>query len=130
MTFEADLFTTLKGLVGNRVYPMEFPQPKDPTKEPRWPAIRYTFVDAVPEQDICGDGDDQTGTPRVQLDVVSRKALGYDVFRLLRLQVLAAMRNFPTPARLESSGEEPDDQTDTYRARLDYSIHGSTLPTP
>lgn len=120
MTIEVDLFTALKTLVGNRVSPNEFPQPP---AVPTWPAIRYTIVDSIPVVDICGDGDDLTATPRVQLDVV---ATTYTAVRALRLQVMAAMRAFSPPAILDSSGGDYDTETKTYRERLDYLFHGSS----
>lgn len=124
MTYEADLKTLLGPLVGGRCYPEVFPQP---SAQPVWPAIRYTFIDSVPVQDICGDGDDTTDTPRIQLDVVSAYSLGYSAHRALRLQVRTAMRGFPVPAFLELSNSGPfDAETQTYRSILDYSLHGST----
>lgn len=124
MSYEADLKAILGPLVGGRCYPEVFPQP--PT-QPVWPAIRYTFIDNVPVQDICGDGDDSTATPRIQLDVVSAYSRGYAENRALRLQVMQAMKGFPVPARVELSNSGPFDvETQTYRSILDYSLHGST----
>jgi len=120
MSIENDLFTALKTLVGNRVAPNEFPQPPI---VPVWPAIRYTFVDNIPEHDICGDGDDTTATPRIQLDVV---ATTYAAARALRLQVMAAMRSFTPPAMLENSSGFYDEETKTQREVLQYTIHGSS----
>src|SRR5678815_3100490 len=120
MTIEADIFTALKSLVGNRVSPNEFPQPP---AVPTWPAIRYTIIDTIPVVDICGDGDDSTATPRIQLDVV---ATTYTAVRALRLQVMAAMRTFTPPAILDSSGGDYDPETKTYREQLDYLFHGSS----
>jgi uncharacterized protein DUF3168 len=120
MTLEVDLFTALKSLVGNRVAPATFPQP--PTV-PVWPAIRYTFISNVPVLDICGDGDDETSEPRVQLDIV---ALTFKDVRALRLQVMAAMRLFVPPAILENTLSEYDAETQTFREIMDYSFHGSS----
>jgi len=120
MTLEASIFTALKTLVGNRVSPNEFPQPP---AVPTWPAIRYTIIDNVPVVDVCGDGDDDTAQPRVQLDVV---ATTYTAARALRLQVMAAMRTFDPPAILELSSGDYDPETKTYRELLDYTFHGSS----
>lgn len=119
MSLENDIFSALKSLVGNRVAPVEFPQPP---AVPTWPAIRYTII-TTPIQDICGDGDDSTSEQRVQLDVV---AATFDGARTLRLQVIAAMQGFVPPARMESSISTKDQATKTYREILEYSIHGST----
>lgn len=120
MSLETDIFDALKTLVGNRVAPVVFPQPP---AVPTWPAIRFTIVDSVPTTDLCGDGDDETATPRVQLDVVART---FAAARALRLQVMAAMRGFSPPAILESSTQAYDADTKTYREILDYTIHGSS----
>lgn len=120
MSYENDIFNTLKSLVGNRVAPVIFRQP---TQTPTWPAIRYTFTSVVPVQDLCGDGDDSTADVRVQLDVV---ALSYEQVRALRLQVMAAMEGFSPPATLEYSNEDYDGESRTYREILQYSIHGSS----
>lgn len=122
MSLENDLFSALKSLVGNRMSPNEFPQPP---AVPVWPAIRYTIIDSVPDIDICGDGDDQIATPRVQLDVV---ATTYAAARALRLSVMAAMKAFVPPAILDDSGGDYDADTKTYRERLDYIFHGSSTP--
>ena len=120
MSLETDLFSTLKGLVGNRVSPTIFPQPP---AVPTWPAICYTFISNVPVTDICGDGDDETSQPRVQLDVVASTFAGA---RALRLQVMASMRLFSPPAILELSLSDFDAETKTYREVMDYSFHGSS----
>lgn len=120
MSLETDLFSALKSLVGNRVVGVMFPQPP---AIPTWPAIRYTFIDVVPVVDICGDGDDTTATPRVQLDVVHNT---FKEARTLRLQVMAVMRTFTPPAILEISSSQYDEETRTFREILDYTIHGSS----
>ena len=119
MTLEADLFTALKTLVGNRVAPVVFPQPP---AVPTWPAIRVT-IDLSPLIDICGDGDDATANTRVQLDVVAKD---YEQARSLRLNVKAQMEAFAPPATLEFSSSEYDAETKTYREILQYSVHGSS----
>ena len=120
MSIENDLFSALKTLVGNRVAPVEFPQPP---AVPTWPAIRYNFVDTVPSIDACGDGGDATAVPRVQLDVV---ATTFIAARALRLQVMAAMQTFSPPAVLQLSFSTRDADTKTFREILDYQIYPST----
>jgi hypothetical protein len=120
MSLDADIFTALKSLVGNRVAPDTFPQPP---AVPTWPAIRYTFVSVVPIADICGDDDDTTSETHVQLDLVAATNVAV---RALRLQVMAAMRSFFPPAILELSTSGYDADTKTYRWILEYSLHGST----
>jgi len=119
MTLEADLYTALKGLVGNRVAPNNFPQNRALT----WPAIRFTIVNAAPIADVCGDGDDDTAEVSVQLDVV---AATFDAARALRLSVMAEMRSFAPPAILQSSFSEFDPETSTQREILTYTFHGSS----
>lgn len=122
MSLENDLFSALKSLVGNRVAFVTFPQPSNGAP-PTWPAIRCTVVDSVPVVDLCGDGDDDTAEIRVQIDCV---ATTFTAARSLRLQVMATMRSFSTPALLDLSRNDYDADTKTYREVLDYIIHGST----
>lgn len=120
MSLEQDLFAALRTLVGNRVAPVTFPQPP---AVPTWPAIRYTIVSNVPVVDICGDGDDETAEPRVQLDLVASE---FKQVRALRLQVMAAMRLFVPPAILENTSSQYDDETKTFREIMDYIFYGSS----
>ena len=121
MSIEADLFTTLKTLVANRVYPETFIQPNGAL--PVWPAIRYGLVSIVPATAICGDGGDETADTRVQLDVVDKTFIAT---RLLRYQVMQAMLNFNPPAIVQNSFSEYDADTKTFRASIDYVIYKST----
>ncbi len=121
MSSEADLFTTLKTLVANRVYPETFIQPNGAL--PVWPAIRYGFVSIVPAIAICGDGGDETADTRVQIDVVDKTFIAT---RSLRSQVLQAMLNFDPPAIVQNSFSEYDAETKTFRASIDYVIYRST----
>ncbi len=121
MSIEADLFTTLKTLVANRVYPETFIQPNGAL--PVWPAIRYGLVSIVPAIAICGDGGDETADTRVQIDVVDKTFIAT---RSLRSQVLQAMLNFDPPAIVQNSFSEYDAETKTFRASIDYVIYRST----
>lgn len=119
MSVETEVFDALKGLVGNRVYPIVFPQPDE---RPVWPAIRYTIVSAVPDAIICGDTE-ETDSKRVQLDLVDTTAAGV---KALRSSVMTAMAGLPTPAVNEGSYEEYDEPTRTCRIVMDYTIHTSS----
>lgn len=118
MTVEADLFTALKGLVGNRCYPNAFPLTPP---APVWPAIRYTFVAETPAIALCGDSGEADADARVQLDLA---ATTYAGVRTLRASVLAALAAFDPPAVLQGSFGQYDAETKTHREVLDYVIHG------
>lgn len=123
MNYHAALKTALGPLVEGRYSPLVFPQPKQ--GGPTWPAIRGTRVGVTINGDICGDGDDDNDTPTYQIDIVTDRKLGYQVHYDLRAQVFAAMRAFPVPARVELELETIDEETDTFRSIVDYSLHGS-----
>jgi len=121
MSIEQELFSALRGLVADRVFPNVFLQP-DGTL-PTWPSIVYSFVSNVPEEDLCGDGDDSTSDHRVQIDVVD---LTYKGMRAMRLLVMEAMRGLPTPARLQIDFDMYEEETKTHRCVMDYMIGGSS----
>lgn len=123
MKYHIALNAALGPLAAGGYHPIAFAQPK--LGSPRWPAIRGVQVGVDIATDICGDGDDDNSTPRVQLDIVTERAKGYGVHEALRLQVRAAMKAFPVPATVELELEQIDEETDTYRSTLDYSLHGS-----
>jgi len=123
MSLEETLFSALRGLVSDRVYPSVFEQPDGSL--PAWPAIRYTVISSVPVEDLCGDGDDDTADVNVQLDVV---AATYNVMLTVRLDVMGAMRTLYPPARLSNSMNVFDVETKTHRAVLEYQISGSSDP--
>lgn len=120
MTIEDTLFTTLGSITSNRVYPVVFPQ------QFTYPAIRYTFVDQVPISDLCGDGDEDTDTPRVQIDVVATTFKGA---RELGRQIREAMQSVSPPALLEDTRPSYDAEAKAYRVSLDYTFHGSSNAT-
>jgi hypothetical protein len=116
MSNQSEIFAALKGLVGNRCFPVDFPQAESVMT---WPAIRYTFVSDVPGATVCGDTGDESDI-RIQLDVVATTA---DAMRALVAQVKAAMKaSMPNAAR-ENVSEVFDSETRTYRAILDYMIY-------
>ena len=121
MTVEVDLFSTLRSLVSDRVFPQTFEQPSGAL--PTWPAIRYTITSTTPIEDLCGDGDDETSEISVQIDGVDAT---YSKMRALRLSIMESMRSFPTPARLSGSFDTFDVETKTHRAVLSYTVSGSS----
>lgn len=133
MSLENDLFTALGAIPEfhrtapdiTAVVPITFPQPV--RWNPVWPALRYTFVSAIPVEDLCGDGDDTTADVRVQLDIVAEDHV---VVRQLRLDVMAVMATFGVdygwPAILILNFDNFDAETQTYRCTLDYMITPSS----
>jgi hypothetical protein len=117
----AVLFTALRGLVSDRVYPSTFVQPDG--NLPAWPAIRYTFIDSVPGIEICGTDDGATDDAQVQIDVVAKS---YGAMVALRSQVVIALMNVAPPAVRTSGFETYDTETKTHRAVLEYSFYPST----
>jgi len=117
MGIEQSLFMALGPLVSNRVYPDTFPQ------DYAWPAIRYTFVSAVPDATVCGNGGDDTTNFRVQIDGVAKPDTARDA---LRLSIMDAMRAFDPPAICLSWEKSYDPETKGYRIRLDYLIQPSS----
>lgn len=121
MGIEASLFTALGPLVGARAYPDTFPQ------DPKWPAIRYSFITAVPGVTVCGNGGDDTTDFRVQIDGVARTDLQRDA---LRIAIWDAMALFSPPAICLSWDKSYDPETKGYRVRLDYLIQPSSAADP
>jgi hypothetical protein len=118
---EADIFSALGPLVGNRVYPLSFIQPNGSL--PVWPSIRYSIIGEVPSIMLCGDTGDEASDIRFQLDVVDK---GYTLMRSLRLQVISTIHVAMPLAILQLSIDDFDEQTSTYRAILDYTLFKST----
>lgn len=117
MSVEADLFTALKGLVGNRMYRGTFPQSDSLMT---WPAIRYSFISTVPIISVCGDATDATADIRLQIDLVDHDS---DAAHALRAQVRTAMQAFTPPAINEGGFEQFDAETKTHRVVLEYVIY-------
>lgn len=126
------VYTALRGLVNDRVYPNRFPQTMvaPPGSEvpsvdvaPKWPAIRYTVTNANNEADVCGTDDTSTDDTDVQIDVV---ALTYGAMVSLRDQVISAMQGLDPPCTREAMFELPDADTMTHRCILTYRFFAST----
>ncbi|MEO6709306.1 MAG: DUF3168 domain-containing protein [Planctomycetota bacterium] len=117
MSAATEIFSALASLVSSRVYPDAFPQ------DTAWPAIRYTFVSAVPAATICGSGTDEVTDYRVQIDVVCKTGVQRDQ---IRLAVQAAMRTLPTPNVADIWATEYDETAKAYIARMDFFIEPSS----
>jgi hypothetical protein len=117
VSIPADLFTALRALAGDRVYPDTFPQ------DVAWPAIRVTFIGAVPDATICGNGGDSETDFTVQIDGIARKGVDRDS---LRASIAAAMATFSPPAILESWSNSYDEETKSYRVLMQYFLHPSS----
>lgn len=114
MSLETDIFNALGPLVGNRVYPLVFPQSPS---IPITPAIRYQFISSETNADICGDGGSALANTRTQVDVVSATFL---TARELRLQVISAMQALPTTTLWDGGFEDYDPETKLYRCSMDF----------
>lgn len=119
---EGQVFTALKGLVGNRCYPVVFPQPQGVL--PDWPAIRYSVVSRFNHPDICGSDDVRTDDTRVQIDCVAQT---HGAALSLRDQVIAAMMGLDPPAVRDGGFDTFDEETKTYRVVLDYLFSASSV---
>lgn len=117
------VYAAVASLVGERCYPLQFPQrPRAMT----WPAIRYTVVSLVPSVGICGDSGVDAADYRVQLDLV---ATDYDEAIALGRDVAQAMASIPeaaAPAVLDQWREDSDIETGTYTVSLDYLLQSSS----
>lgn len=114
MTLEADIFTALRGIVDDRVYPIVLPQ--NPVV-PITPAIRYQFVSFAPDLDVCGSGADATAETRTQVDVFSTS---YTTARSLRQQVITAMTGMDIPTALEGGFDDYESELKLYRCSMDF----------
>lgn len=122
MMVEGLIFDALKGLVGNRCYPLTFAQPD--SSLPTWPAIRYSIISSVNEPDICGTDTVDTDDVTVQLDLVART---HGAVVTLRDNVIAVMMALGLPATRQGNGsQEFDAETKTYRVTLEYLVSQSS----
>lgn len=119
MSLQTLLFSALKSLVNNRVYPTKFPEVPVRT----WPAIRYTVIDRVHSNTIDGSGDDNTAESRIQLDLVDNS---YADVQELRLAVIAVMDDFFPPVLIDGDQDTYDAETKTDRVILDYVFYPSS----
>lgn len=117
------VFQALHNLVDGRCYKSKFKQEE---RAPKWPAIRYTITDSLPEADICGTDLGETDETRVQIDCV---ALSPGAVEILRDQVLVAMQDVYPPCTREGMFETFDSETKTDRIIIEYSFHPSSQAT-
>ncbi len=115
------IFTALRSLVADRIYPNEFPQ-GNPL--PVWPAIRFTIIVGDPSPTLCGTGDEDGDDIIVFIDVV---AATYPAMRSLKAQVITALQSTDPPCARESGGQEgPDGETKTHRVVMTYRFQQSS----
>lgn len=121
MSLKDDLFTALKALVSNRVYPDTFPQVSG---VPYAPAIRYTLAGGTTWQDLCGDGEAETDDVRLQLDWIGRTA---DERETLTPLIRAAMKTLDPPCVMDGPVVTSfDSETKVYRAMAFWTSQGSS----
>lgn len=117
------IYQLLRGLVADRCYPLQFPQPGG-NAAPTWPAIRYTVISAEPAASLCGTNDGTSDDVTVRIDVV---ATTYSAMQTLRDQVIAAVVNTDPPSARQPGGfESYDAETKTHRTVLEYLFQQST----
>ena len=111
------IFGVLGPLVQSRAFPDNFPQ------DTKWPAIRFSFVSAVPGVTICGSGMDPETDFTIQIDGVANNDTERDE---LRHVIQSAMSSFPLPATCDGWSKTYDAATKGYRIQLDYLIEPSS----
>jgi hypothetical protein len=121
MMVSAVVFTALRPLVADRVYPSTFLQPDGSL--PVWPAICSTIYNVEPDVTICDDDAATTATPHAQIEVAAKS---YGAMIALRNQIFAALANVDPPARCENYFDTYDTRSKTHRAVLDYTFHPSS----
>lgn len=115
----AVMFTALRGLVNDRVYPNTFPQGSVPV----WPSIRFVVLSQDAIEDITGTESVITDDVRLQIDVVAKT---YGAAITLRDQAINALQNLDPPCVRVGGFEEFDSETTTHRCVLDYVFHPSS----
>ena len=114
-----------KSIFANRFYPTTFVQ-KDGGM-PRWPAGRYTIIDAVPSPTVCGTDDETTDDVRVQIDVVADTLAECMSLTADVIDALSATE----PPCVRDSGPRYlfDEPTRTHRAVMDFIFYPSSETT-
>lgn len=124
LSISKELKAALAPLVGQRVYARTFMQPSG--QLPEWPAIRFVFVTPEIDDDICGDGGDDTANWNLQIDVVLGFKKGETAFQQLRQEVMAAIAALGAHYAWSGQREEFDADTKTNRCSLDYVVYQSS----
>lgn len=125
------VFAALRGLVSDRVYPVQFPQELiDPPKTqvygvpyPTWPAIRYQEIGSDNGNSICGTGSENTDTTQIQIDVV---AVSWQEMRDLVSSVIAALQVTSPPCSRDFLMDDYDVDLKVFRGILRYSFYPSS----
>mgnify|MGYP002133484995 FL=1 len=114
-----------KAIFANRFYPTTFAQ-KDGGL-PRWPAGRYTIIDAVASPTVCGTDDESTDDVRVQIDVVAETLASC---MSLTADVVAALQDTDPPCVRDSGPRYTfDEETRTHRSVTDFVFYQSSEST-
>lgn len=124
MSVHTVIFTALRTLVADRVYPSTFSQNKGPLT-PVWPAIRYTVTTTDTAGALCGTDIEAADDIQIQLDVVAES---WTEMRSLKASIIIALQTTDPPCQRLSSFEEFDGETRTHRASLDYLFQQSSVP--
>jgi hypothetical protein len=111
MTIETQLFTTLNGLVGGRMYPLVAPN------SPTTPLLVYLNVANSPEVTLA-DGSPINNT-RMQIDVYETT---YAAVKALAAQVIAAMAGATFTNVPLQQQDLYEDAVKLYRVQMDFSI--------
>lgn len=114
------IFGALSPLLAGKVFAGTFPQPF--LSSPEWPAIRYQFVSARRNGDLCGS-DQETDDQRFQVDVV---AVNYQHARALKEQVSLALAVLLPPPIEENERNLYDGETHTHRCAVDFLFYPSS----
>jgi len=121
MNVPETIFTALRSLVSDRVYPNTFPQ--SPIV-PVWPAIRYSLVSGDNFPNACGSSDEDEDDLTVNLDIVAES---WTDMRLVKASVITALQLVVDPPCIRQPGgfETFDGETRTHRARVTYLFQQS-----
>lgn len=125
------VFAALRGLVNDRVYPVQFPQELiDPPKTvvfgvpyPTWPAIRYQELSGDSGNSICGTNSEATDTTQIQIDVV---AVSWQEMRTLVSSVISALQVTSPPCSRDFLMDDYDADLKVFRGILRYSFYASS----
>jgi hypothetical protein len=129
MNFDRAIFQTFGPIFEGRLYPSTFIQ-VDGTY-PLWPAGRYSIIDAVPPEDICGTGNGDEDDVRVQIDICAEafddmRALTQQVIDRAELGLTVATTEVACPARRQSLFVDYDSDAKVHRAVIDFILSPSS----
>lgn len=112
-----------RSIFNGRFYPTTFMQ--QDSGLPQWPAGRFTVIDAVPFEDVCGTDDGETDDTRIQIDIVANT---HNERATLEAQVIVAMMGITDPPCVRDIGPRHsfDEPTRTFRSTIDFLFHASS----